>query len=172
MRIALYGTDAKRLNMHKKHLLQNFALIDNEVHVSCYEDEDELKSNLTDYQVIFMEETIIKQFESYTEQAQEKKKITFTAGKEVVTFNLGDIYYVEAELSKIHLMTKDGEYVLPMTITDAEKILEAEGFIKTHRSYLVNVLHINRIKSKAAFLDNGAEIPISKYRLKQVRQKY
>lgn len=172
MRIALYGTDSKSLRMHKERLQENFANIDNEVEVFCYEDEESLKSNLKKFQVIFMEEAIMQKFETYADYGQSRKKITFTAGKEVVTFYIKDIYYVEAELSKIHLVTRDSEYILPITITEAEKILEADGFIKTHRSYLINVAHISKIKSKLAVLDNGKEMPISKYRLKQVREEY
>ncbi len=172
MRIALYGTDLRKLRMHKQRLQENFAKIDNEVEISCYEDKGLLKNNLEDFQVIFMEETSLQKFEMYAESEKSRKKIAFAIGKEIVTYYIKDIYYVEAELSKIHLATKDGEYILPITITEAEKILEADGFIKTHRSYLVNVAHISKIKSRIAVLDNGREVPISKYRLKRVKEEY
>lgn len=172
MRIALYGTDLRKLRMHKQRLQENFAKIDNEVEVSCYEDKELLKNNLENFQVIFMEETSLQRFEMYAEFEQSRKKITFTTGKEIVTYCIKDIYYVEAELSKIHLTTKDGEYILPITITEAEKILEADGFIKIHRSYLINMGHISKIKGRIAVLDNGKEMPISKYRLKQVKEEY
>lgn len=172
MRIALYGTDVKRLKQHKQRLQESFAKIDNKVEVACYEDEELLKNNLKNYQIIFMEEPIMKQFEVYAENWRGMKRITFRAGTEIETYLISDIYYVEAELSKIHVVTKGGEYILPITITEAEKILELEGFIKTHRSYLINVVHIIRIKSRMAVLDNGSEIPISKYRMKQVKEEY
>lgn len=172
MRIALYGTDLRKLRMHKQRLQENFAKIDNEVEISCYEDKGLLKNNLEDFQVIFMEETSLQKFEMYAESEKSRKKIAFAIGKEIVTYYIKDIYYVEAELSKIHLATKDGEYILPITITEAEKILEADGFIKTHRSYLINMAHISKLKSRIAVLDNGKEMPISKYRSKQVREKY
>lgn len=50
-------------------------------------------------------------------------------------------------------------------------LLEEEGFVKVHRSYLVNEDHVVRIKHRIAFMDNGKEVPISKYRVKDVKER-
>ncbi len=172
MQIALFGTDSNVLKKHKETLKEKFKGMDSEVIVSCYDDEELLKNNLKNYQVILMEEPIMEKFETYAEYRTDKRKITFTTGRGLETYYIRDIYYVEAELSKIHLITKEREHILPITITEAENILEAYGFIKPHRSYLINVVHINRIRGRMMVLDNGKEIPISKYRLKQIREEF
>ncbi len=61
------------------------------------------------------------------------RKITFSAGKELGTFYVDDIYYVEAELSKIHLVTEKeekGNYQRK-NITNWDYINYMKGNLKT-----------------------------------------
>lgn len=171
MRIALYGTDEDKLQKHKQRLYRNIVSVDDTVEIICCQDEESLKANLKDFQMIFMEESALDQFEQYIMNNQTRRKVTFAVGKEIGTFFLDDIYYVEADLSKIHLVTKEGDFLLAISISKVQDMLEKEGFVKVHRSYLVNSNHVVRIKHRIAFMDNGKEVPISKYRLKDVKDK-
>lgn len=171
MRIALYGTDGDKLQKHKQRLYRNIVSVDDTVEIICCQDEESLKANLKDFQMIFMEESALDQFEQYIMNNQTRRKVTFAVGKEIGTFFLDDIYYVEADLSKIHLVAKEGDFLLAISISKVQDMLEKEGFVKVHRSYLVNSNHVVQIKHRIAFMDNGKEVPISKYRLKDVRDK-
>ena len=91
------------------------------------------------------------------------------AGKELRSFYLDDIYYIEADLNRVHLMTNREENILPIGITETEELLD-ERFIKVHRSYLVNMDHIDRISNRSVYLDNGKKIAVSKYRLREVKE--
>lgn len=174
MKIALYGSNKEELVKEKERLVNNFAneKTSQKVEVFCFYDEEELKKNLKHYQIILMEKEGIKEFKKCLAGEKVRRKITFSAGKELGTFYVDDIYYVEAELSKIRLVTEKEEYVIPISISETEKLLEGDGFIKTHRSYLINANHIKEIKHRLVILDNGQELPISKYRIKEVRVKY
>lgn len=174
MRIALYGSNKDEIEKERERLVNNFTTdkMSQKVEVFCFHDEEELKENLKNYQIILMEKEGIIEFSKCMTGEKIQKKITFSAGKELGTFYLDDIYYVEAELSKIHLVTGNGEYVIPISISETEKLLDGDGFIKTHRSYLINANHIKEIKHRLVILDNGKELPVSKYRIKQVRVKY
>lgn len=118
-----------------------------------------------------MEETALDKLEQYLKNNPNRRKVTLSFGKENGTFFVDDVYYVEADLSQIHLVTKEGEFLLSISISQAQEVLEKEGFVKVHRSYLVNSNHVVRIKHRTAFMDNGKEIPISKYRLKEVKER-
>lgn len=174
IRIALYGNNEEELEQNRKEFVHNFANneIDKEIEIACFHEEEKLKEKLKEYQIILMEKEGLRQFKKCVSERKKRRKVTFSAGKELGTFYLDDIYYVEAELSKIHLVTKSDEYVLPLSISETEKLLEGDGFIKTHRSYLINAKHIKEIKHLLVILDNGKELPISKYRIKQVRTEY
>lgn len=105
--------------------------------------------------MIFMEEMAIGQLEQYIQGNSDRKKITLAVGKEIGTFFVDDIYYVEADLSKIRLVTKDGEFLLSISISKVQEVLEREEFVKVHRSYLVNADHVVKIKHRTAYMDNG-----------------
>lgn len=174
MKIALYGSNKAELERERERLASNFTneKASQKLEIFCFHDEDELKKHWKNYHIILMEQEGITEFEKCVSSEKTRRKITFSAGKELGTFYVDDIYYVEAELSKIHLVTGSEEYVIPISISETEKLLSDDGFIKTHRSYLINANHIKEIKHRMVILDNGKELPISKYRIKQVRLKY
>ena len=171
MRIALYGTDEEKLEKHKQRLHKNIVGVDDAVEIICCQDELELKDHLKDFQMIFMEETALDKFEQYLKNNPNRRKVSLSVGKEVGTFFVDDIYYVEADLSRIRLVTKEGEFLLSISISQVQEVLEKEGFVKVHRSYLVNSNQVVRLKHRIAFMDNGKEIPVSKYRLKEVKER-
>lgn len=65
---------------------------------------------------------------------------------------------------------------LPVTISSSMKKLEerltASGFLRIHKGYLVNYLFIKRLKDSDAVLTNGEEIPMSRLRVQEIRNKY
>lgn len=113
MRIALYGTDGEKLEEHKQRLHKNIVGIGDTVEIICCQDEEELKAHLKDYQIIFMEETVLDKLEQYLKNNPNRRKVTLSFGKENGTFFVDDVYYVEADLSQIHLVTKEGEFLFP-----------------------------------------------------------
>ncbi|MGI9400536.1 MAG: LytTR family DNA-binding domain-containing protein, partial [Rhizobiaceae bacterium] len=72
------------------------------------------------------------------------KKTYFIAGDQVVAIR-ADGHYTQ-------LYTKDEKLFSPLSISDAEARLPAETFLRTHRSYLVN---IDEIVSFERHKDNG-----------------
>lgn len=173
MRIALYGNDKDELEREwEKSFNYDTDNYKHRIEIFSHQDEQKLMENLAGFQIVLMETEGIRGFKRFLSEEQEEKKITFSAGKSLYTFCLDDIYYIEAELSKIHLVTGSEEYVLPITISEAEDLLGTYGFLKIHRGYLINASHIQNIKQRTALLDNGKELPVSKYRLKCVKAKY
>ena len=66
---------------------------------------------------------------------------------------------------KIH--TKEGSFLKNRTMSFFETNLPVQQFVRTHRSYIVNVTEITRIdpyekESHLAILKTGAQIPVSK----------
>ena len=58
-------------------------------------------------------------------------------------------------------MTKNGTILASKNLKHFQDLLEDDGFIRTHQSYLVNKLEIDSIKSNTVILKNEAEIPVS-----------
>lgn len=59
------------------------------------------------------------------------------------------------------------------TLSDFEdKLLSRPEFLKTHRSYLVNLNHIQRIDLNCARMKNGGSVPISRQRRSQIQDAF
>ncbi|WP_119166141.1 MHYT domain-containing protein [Algihabitans albus] len=87
-----------------------------------------------------------------------------------------EIYAVRADGHYTKLYNDQGEVLCPWPISRVETALNAGAFIRTHRSYLVNLHHVRgfeRIGDKAYCLigdDSDAKVPVSRSRLQDVRQ--
>lgn len=53
-----------------------------------------------------------------------------------------------------------------------EQQLSEHGFLRIHKSYLVNMKHIRRLSNYTAFLDTGAELPVPRLRYQAVRKLF
>lgn len=70
-----------------------------------------------------------------------------------------DIYYVQSFGNFLKIYSKDKMMLATETIKSAEEKLNSEGFIRCHRSYLVNKEHIGDLGEKIV-LTNNVSIPI------------
>lgn len=57
-------------------------------------------------------------------------------------------------------------------INDLELILSNCDFVRTHQSFLVNLVHIEKINNYLLYLSNGAEIAVTKQRYAKVKEQY
>ncbi|MDE5907683.1 MAG: LytTR family DNA-binding domain-containing protein [Lachnospiraceae bacterium] len=53
-----------------------------------------------------------------------------------------------------------------------EQKLSGYGFLRIHKSYLVNMKHIRRISNYTALLDTGGELPIPRPRFQAVKEEF
>jgi len=74
---------------------------------------------------------------------------------------LADIYYLEAKKDYVVIHTKDNVYTVHATMKDMLRVLPDELFIRTHRSYIVNIDKIFSIKYPDLIIENKMKtIPI------------
>ena len=100
---------------------------------------------------------------------------TFVYTKEYISTRLytDDIIYFEREGRVINIHTKDGKDTIWHQISDLNKELSPYGFVLPHSSFLVNMSHIFQVSQKFIILDDKTtEIPISKHRVKEVRDTF
>lgn len=77
------------------------------------------------------------------------------------------VHYLEAADDYVRIYTPDGHFLKNKTLGFYESTLPPEEFVRTHRSYLVNVAQITRIdpyekESHLALLRCGARVPVSR----------
>lgn len=98
-----------------------------------------------------------------------------TDGKSVVTVRshdgwkpipFSDVMYLEAKDKKTYVHTKDFSGTHKYTLQEFEYLLPKDYFIRCHRSFIVNVNHINEIypDTHSTFtlsMNNGAQLTVS-----------
>jgi len=92
---------------------------------------------------------------------QEDHYIFVKANNKFFKLDTEDILYVESQKDYVKIFTTDGEIEtrFKFKISDFEKQLEQSGFLRIHRSYIVNTRHIRAFTVSYVEL-GGSEIPI------------
>lgn len=98
--------------------------------------------------------------------------IVLSMGGETVRVITESILYVEAFAHSTVLATLQGPIETNLSITAMENRLGSHDFVRCHRSYLVGLRHIRRIARTCAYLDNGAEVPLSRSAYDKVNQAF
>lgn len=102
----------------------------------------------------------------------ERKTVIFEDGNHVYRFSPHEILFVEI-LNRTLIVVRAGDSIrLRATITTAEELLVPFGFIRIHKSYLVNYRAIFTIEKKDVLLEDGRALPISKHRYREVLQQF
>jgi len=90
---------------------------------------------------------------------------------EQIKIPVNKIYYIEAASHTLCICTEEKVYETRMTITEAEKSL-SDGFIRCHRSYLVNIRYMAQISKTDVILDGGKMLPLARSAYKDVNQAF
>ena len=100
----------------------------------------------------------------------ENQVISIRSKGQIQRIRFSLIRYVESVGRKLRFFTDDGSYENYMNIEDALKELP-DRFILCHRSYIVNCDRIRTIDAGSIRLSSGEEIPLSRARIKEIREK-
>ena len=71
-----------------------------------------------------------------------------------------DILYIEGMQNYAKLHFKDKTLIIHQTMISLEEMLPKNSFFRIHRSYLVNIFHIECVSGNRIFV-NGMELPIA-----------
>lgn len=100
---------------------------------------------------------------------KEELSIMIQSHKETKKILYHEIIYIESALrkTKFHCLLED--YECYERLDSLEKKL-GKGFIRCHKSFLVNLAHVSSLKRKEIILDNGQCIPISNSKAKETKE--
>lgn len=105
-----------------------------------------------------------------------QNRIVVKSNNKIKIIPLPDIQYLEAADDYVKIHTAEGQYLKNKTMAYFEQLLDIKQFVRTHRSYIVNVQFITRLEpyekeNYLAMLNTGEKVPVSKtgyVKLKQV----
>ena len=85
-------------------------------------------------------------YHSIIENRDSSDSIFVRADYRLNKINFDDIYYVEALKDYVVINTADNSYTTHSTMKEMVRILPAKGFVRIHRSFIVNINKIFSIK--------------------------
>lgn len=108
-------------------------------------------------------------------QKMKTARITFSFTDGERKLHTDNILYVESQRHKSIFFYMDAEletYEIYRKLDTIEQELSGCGFLRIHKSYLVNMKHIRKICNYTVFLDTGTQLPVPRLRFQDVREAF
>lgn len=153
-------------------------------------DQEQLKAAIEKLRRKHRDEMVVRQLaklvqaynpeESVTEQTQRlvkpKTKVAVGFQDRIVFYEPDEIKYCQSNDNYTNIILRNGEKVLASkTIKYFESVLNGNGFVRSHQSFLVNTKLVKQYTKKDGgflVLDDGTNIPVSRNRKEIVLQLF
>ena len=105
--------------------------------------------------------------ETAAQSPTQQNRIVVKTGGKIKIIPIEDIHYLEAADDYVKIHTHNGAFLKNRTMSWFERSLDPSQFVRTHRSYILNVQQVTRIDpyekdSHLCILQSGAQVPVSK----------
>ena len=108
-----------------------------------------------------------------------KETLPIQVNGEIIKIALEDILYLEVQQHNVTVVTtkltpqrKPKEYIFYATLSELEERLEPLGFLRIHKSFLVNMKHLKKFQCREATLDNGMTLRVGEKSYSENKQKF
>lgn len=105
--------------------------------------------------------------ETAAQSPAQNQRIVVKTGSKIKIIPVQEIHFLEASDDYVKIHTREGHYLKNKTMNYFEKVLDGSQFVRSHRSYIINVQQITRIDpyekdNYVAILKSGAKVPVSR----------
>ena len=105
--------------------------------------------------------------ETASQSPSQSSRIVVKNGSKIKIIPVHDIFFLEAADDYVKIHTQEGYFLKNKTMNHFEQVLDRQQFVRSHRSYIVNVQQITRIDpyekdNHVAILRTGAKVPVSR----------
>jgi DNA-binding LytR/AlgR family response regulator len=100
--------------------------------------------------------------------------IAVTLGGTTRMIRRDDVRYVQAQGDYARLHTDEASYLVRVPMSDLERQWADAGFVRVHRSYLVALPHVTRVRlggERPTVVVGQAELPVSRRLLPALRER-
>lgn len=112
-------------------------------------------------------ETTKELLETASLSPAQAQRVVIKDGSKIKIIPSHEILYLEAADDYVKVHTKDGYFLKNKTMNHFEQVLDSNQFVRSHRSYIINISQITRIDpyekdNHVAILKSGVKVPISR----------
>lgn len=105
--------------------------------------------------------------ETASQSPSQSHRIVVKNGSKIKIIPVHDVQYLEAADDYVKVHTSEGYFLKNKTMNHFEQVLDGQQFVRSHRSYIVNVQQITRIDpyekdNHVAILRSGVKVPVSR----------
>jgi two-component system LytT family response regulator len=117
-----------------------------------------------------------KLLETFDENSGIINRVVVKLGRKIRIIPVESIYYIESQDDFVMIYCKEGHFLKQKTMKFFEKHLDADHFVRVHRSYLLNISYISEIQlyekeSWIVLTKHGAKLRVSKTGYANLREK-
>lgn len=124
------------------------------------------------------------EFVPYLQQAIEqlqstREQIKIQANGEIIDIAVDDILYFEVQQHNVTVHVKKDAtgkqtkvYNIYGSLSNLEQQLEKQGFLRIHKSYMVNMRHLSKFQCREAVLDNGIKLRVGEKSYAEKKKKF
>lgn len=106
------------------------------------------------------------------ETARKRETVLLSAGTQSYHLAVSDVKYLEIMDQTLSVFTVNGVLSLRYKMENAKRLLLPYGFLRVHKSYLVNYNYIHSIQREELSLTDGTRIPVSRRRYQALREAF
>lgn len=88
----------------------------------------------------------------------------------MVKVDIKDILYIEAERNYCRIFSSTKEYLVVLSLKEMDEKLPAKHFLRTHRSYIINLSQIKEIAATHVVIGNKA-LPVTKVQREELLKR-
>lgn len=92
--------------------------------------------------------------------------------EQTIDLLLEKVSYLEVMDHYVSIHADGNQYTMGATLSSLESELESHGFLRIHKSFLVNMAHIRKFRSRECLLNDGTTLAVSEKNYSQQKQKY
>ena len=118
-------------------------------------------------------EKLIAAMDKLARGKKSEEKLIFQTEEGVLLFTPAQIWFAEASGHRCVLHVDRNEYLLRHSITELCKMLEGRReFVRCHRSFLVNLVHISAVTRTEIVMDDHSRLPVSRSAFRAVNEAF
>ena len=109
---------------------------------------------------------------------KERPRFKMMKSGEEVSIIIDEVVYIEAQSHTVVFHFVDNRHngskitTYNSKISFLEERLDRYGFLRIHRSYLVNMRHLTKLQCNKAIMANGLELSVSEKNYRKIREKF
>lgn len=110
-----------------------------------------------------------------TKYREINKDVQLETKEGLISIPYSRIEYIENYSRRLNICLTDGKNIQSIFIRksfneETQQIAENDSFIQVHKSFLVNLYHVDKLMSGNIIMESGARFPISKARTADVKK--